>query len=211
MPYLNADVPEFECWVRKEFLHDLQAHFGEHERAVVFGISSIEGRALGFHAQMDNGAIVWRLPIHSLCHDKKAPSPNSPGVLQLWDCFSYHVSVCKFNWLEGCRMGAMLPDGKLYGGQYMFTVDWCGSSSSERPGDTGHKCTHLIRLDNGNYAAQPNNRVVSYDPSFVVPFTAAGGEKPDYLTNTREWKCEVGDKWRTSDDDRMFYGVELGS
>jgi hypothetical protein len=39
----------------------------------------------------------------------------------------------------------------------MFTSDWCESEDAEEAGDGGHKCAHLIALDNGNFAAQPNN------------------------------------------------------
>jgi hypothetical protein len=44
----------------------------------------------------------------------------------------------------------------------------------------------MIALDNGNFAAQPNNRIQWFDPAFITPFN----EKPDYVTNTRVWKVE---------------------
>jgi hypothetical protein len=31
-----------------------------------------------------------------------------------------------------------------------------------------HKCAHIIALDDGNYAAQPNNRCIWDIPSFTV-------------------------------------------
>jgi hypothetical protein len=68
----------------------------------------------------------------------------------------------------------------------MFTVDWYGSEDAEEVGDGGHKCAHFIALDNGNFAAQPNNRIQWFCPAFITPFK----EKPDYLTNTRVWKVE---------------------
>ena len=44
-------------------------------------------------------------------------------------------------------------------GQYMFTLDWYGHEDAEEAGDGGHKCAHVIALDDGNFAAQPNNRI----------------------------------------------------
>lgn len=68
----------------------------------------------------------------------------------------------------------------------MFTLDWYGNEDSEEAGDGGHKCAHMIALDNGNFAAQPNHRIQWFCPAFVTPFE----EKPDYRTNTGVWKVE---------------------
>ncbi|MCA9204088.1 MAG: hypothetical protein KDA59_13625, partial [Planctomycetales bacterium] len=68
----------------------------------------------------------------------------------------------------------------------MFTLDWLGNEDAEEAGDGGHKCAHFIALDDGNFAAQPNNRIQWFCPAFVTPWK----EKPDYLTNTSVWKVE---------------------
>ncbi len=68
----------------------------------------------------------------------------------------------------------------------MFTLDWYGHEDAEEAGDGGHKCAHVIALDDGNFAAQPNNRVQWFCPAFITPFK----EKPDYVTNTRVGKVE---------------------
>jgi hypothetical protein len=68
----------------------------------------------------------------------------------------------------------------------MFTLDWYGHEDSEEAGDGGPKCAPVIALDNGNFAAQPNNRIQWFDPAFITPF----GEKPDCVTNTRVWRVE---------------------
>ena len=43
----------------------------------------------------------------------------------------------------------------------MFTLDWHGNEDAEEAGEGGHKCAHIIALDNGNFCAQPNPSVVS--------------------------------------------------
>lgn len=74
MATLNVNVPRFYCLLRKEFLYDGEAHHGEFIHVCVFGAASIQGRALGFHVLTENGAVIWRLPLHALCHKAEAPS-----------------------------------------------------------------------------------------------------------------------------------------
>lgn len=90
-----------------------------------------------------------------------------------------------------------MRDRSWVGGQYLFTIDWFGYADAEEAGDSGHKCGHVIALDNGNFAMQPNNRIQWFSPAFVTPFE----EKPDYATNTRVWKVER----ETETSDGYFY------
>ncbi len=201
MPYLNASIPEIECLLRKEYLYNFERGHGEFIDCLVFGASSIQGRALGFHALTRFGGQFGRLPLSAFAWKKSAP--NLPlEWLQIWDCFSYDFSVVEYDWLQGQRCSTFLKDGKWYDGQYLMTIDWCGSPTAERARDTGWKCAHLLRLDNGCFAAQPNNRTRWYDASFITePFP----EKPDFKTMGREFKCEDGQRWATEDSDRFFY------
>ena len=185
MATLNINIPRFYCLLRKEFLYDGTAHHGEHVPICVFGASSIYGRAIGFHVLTDSGAVIWRLPLHALCH-KPCATHKHLDWLQMWDCFSYEVSCTTFERLAEARVQVRLKDNSWLGGQYMFTLDWHGHEDAEEAGDGGHKCAHVIALDDGNFAAQPNNRLRWLCPAFVTPFR----EKPDYLTNTRVWKVE---------------------
>jgi hypothetical protein len=187
MPTLNSNIPRMYCLLRKEFLYDLQAHHGEHVNVCVFGVASLYGRALGFHVLTENGATFWRLPIHALCH--RADAPAMPlDWLQIWDCFSYDVAVTCFDRLCAMRVQAYLKDRRWYDGQYVFTIDWYGSEDAEEAGEGGHKCAHVLALDNGNYAALPNNSLKWLDPAFVTPYQA----RPDYRINTHVWKVERG-------------------
>ena len=100
-------------------------------------------------------------------------------------------------------------DKKWRAGAYLFTVDWAHPESnivdtdhSEIPHE--HKCAHILALDDGNYAAQPNNRLIWSIPSFTVkdeiPF--------DWKVQTSEWNVEDSSKWKTEDTDKYFYGIE---
>jgi hypothetical protein len=59
-------------------------------------------------------------------------------------------------------------------------------------------------LDDGNYAAQPNNRIIWSIPSFTVK-----DEVPiDWKVQTSEWNVEDTSKWKTEDSDNYFYNIE---
>lgn len=198
-----TDIPHFHCLMRAEYAYDLREHAGEYFNVCVFGVDSIEGQAVGFDVLTDFGAMFARLPVSALCHREVAP--HLPlDWLELWNNFSYCVEAHEYRALKHLRCAALLKDRQWYPGEYMFTLSWHGSKYAELPGDGGFKRGHVIKLDNGCFAIQPNNRMRWYEPSFVTkPFPA----KPDFKTNTSIWTCEQGDKWVTSDDDRYFYDV----
>ena len=52
MAYLNANIPATYAQVRREYLYDLSGHVGEAEDCVIFGMASISGKAILFHAVM---------------------------------------------------------------------------------------------------------------------------------------------------------------
>ena len=58
-------------------------------------------------------------------------------------------------------------------------------------------------LEDGNYAAQPNNRIIWDIPSFTVR-----DEIPDWKVQTSEWNVEDTRKWKTEDTDKYFYKIE---
>ena len=60
-----------------------------------------------------------------------------------------------------------------------------------------------MALDDGNYAAQPNNRIIWSVPSFTVK-----DEVPDWKVQTSEWNVEDSSKWKTEDTDKFFYDIE---
>ena len=92
----------------------------------------------------------------------------------------------------------------------MFTLDWCDGDFNElsfgyaqKPDQ--HKCGHVIELDDGNYAIQPNNRLRVFDPSL-----AAEPDKPliNRLVNTKTWSVETTSKWITDEDEEGSYDYE---
>ena len=209
MAYLNANIPATYAQVRKEYLYDLQKHHGEVEECVIFGLASLAGKAVLFHCLLPNGAIYYRLPISAFIQrsfDISQVPRMRLDELELWNSFSYYPSVTTFDFLAGQECKYLGKDKKFYTGEYLFTIDWAHPEPnildvdhSEIPQE--HKCGHFIALDNGNYAIQPNNRILWHVGNFTTK-----NEWPDYKTQTSEWNVETKD-WSTDDTDRMFYDI----
>ena len=211
MAYLNANIPATYAQIRREYLYDLKKHHGEVEDCIIFGVSSITGRPILFHAIMENGAIFYRLPISAFIQKGFEPSEvptRRLDELQLWNCFSYYPSVHCWDILDGQSGKYIGKDKKWHSGAYLFTVDFAHPESnivdtdhSEIPHE--HKCAHIMALDDGNYAAQPNNRIIWDIPSFTVK-----DQVPDWKVQSSEWNVEDTRKWRTEDTDNFFYEIE---
>ena len=211
MAYLNANIPVTYAQVRREYLYDLKDHFGEVEDCIIFGMASITGYALLFHAVMENGAVFYRLPISAFVQRgfdvKKVPRMRL-DELELWNCFSYYPAITTYDILSGQSGKYIGKDKRWYHGNYLFTVDWghpegniVDTDHSEIPHE--HKCAHILALENGNYAAQPNNRLIWSIPSFTVK-----DEVPDWKVQTSDWTVENSRRWTTEDSDKFFYGIE---
>ena len=209
MAYLNANIPVQYAQVRKEYLYDLKSHHGEVEDCVIFGLASMAGKAVLFHCLLPNGAIYYRLPISAFiqrAYDISQVPRMRLDELELWNSFSYYPAVTTFDFLAGQECKYLGKDKKFYTGEYLFTIDWAHPEPnildvdhSEIPQE--HKCGHFIALANGNYAIQPNNRILWHLNNFTTK-----KEWPDYKTQTSEWNVENKD-WSTDDTDRMFYDI----
>ena len=207
MAYLNANIPVMECLVRGEFLRDMEDGHGSYYQCVVFGVASIAGQAPLFHCLMEDGGIFWRLPIHAFCWQECEALPL--WDLVMWDSFSPYVTATTFSLLANKRIKYQTREKGWREGVYVFTLDWSHEDPnipnpgfSEVPGQ--HKCGHVICLDSGHYAIQPNNRVRVFEPSFVT--------KPDEMIvqrklHTHLWSAEQTARWVLSDDERYHYTV----
>ena len=206
MAYLLANVPPVEVYIRKEFLLDFQEEgekilgVGEYEPGHWITTKSIPNQALYFETLIhEYGALYDKLPLHAFVWktDVKSEELLPLDYLQLWDCFSYNIAVVHKERLRNARCKVMLKDRSFMYGYYMFTIDSCASdpgeldvSWAETPNE--HKSFNIIRLDNGQFAAQPNNRVLfmhqSQTPSELL-------KVPYFRFSTKKWVCENQDRW----------------
>ena len=210
MSYLVANLPPIQCYIRKEYLYDFQKGFGEFEPCYWVSVKSIKGKALYIESLLVNyGALYDKLPISAYVWKTDLGEEQLPlDFLEIWDAFSYNISVIEKTTLNGLKCQVFMKDKKFYKGEYLFTIDSCHSDSnelnvslSETPNE--HKSFNIIKLDNGQFCAQPNNRVLFFDQSL----TPKGITKPDSKVSTHEFKCEDGTKW-VADSDDFFYNIE---
>ena len=217
MAYLVVNIPPIEVFIRKEFLYDFTKDnedklLGENEYESAHWITakSIPNQALYFESFVhDFGALYDKLPIHAFVWKTDIDKNNLYPLdwLQLWDCFSYNISVIKKERLRNARCEVIMKDKSRAPGYYLFTIDSCSSdpnevnvSWSETPNE--HKSFNIIKLDNGQFAAQPNNRILwkhqSQTPSTDLKI-------PYFKFSTKTWICENSDRWSAAGSTTFTY------
>ncbi len=211
MSDLMCDFPATTAFIRAKYLYDQDDYRvpegGEHEPIYVFGVTSIEAKAILFTVMTDQGIQRDHVPISAICskpHRQHWELDNH----ELWNSFSYHPAILEYEFLKKLRCQVKLRDKSVHWGTYICTLDWYGNRIAEMPGEAGHKCAHIVTLDCGCWVAQPNHRILWRESSFVTRPLDWGGELPRHSVNTRDWSVEQNPKWVTSDDDRWFYDSE---
>lgn len=213
MSYLIANIPCVEVWVDKRYLYNFEkddsgAYLGEgeFERGHWVTVKSIPGRALLFETYMDEyGALYDKLPLSAFRWHLDSLSTEYPlDWLQLWDCLSYNISVIEKSAIKYCKTKVVMKDKSIVTGQYLFTIDTCHSNPNEI--DTGwsespneHKSYNICKLENGQFSAQPNNRMLFIQPSR----TKENPPLPDFRFSTKVWHVEDKGKW--VGDDKWHY------
>jgi hypothetical protein len=207
MSYALANIPPVSCYVRKEYLRDLQDGHGEFTPAYWVTVKVIRHRALYIEAFLpEYGALYDKLPISAFVQRPSTPKLDLPlGDLQLWDANSTQISVIEKAVLKNMRCKYRTSKGEWNEGHYMFTVDMVHSDPNEINANWAslpaeHKSYNFIRLDNGQYAAQPNNRVLWLDEALVYKETKI----PDFKVSTKEFSAEGG-RWRLGGEDSWNY------
>lgn len=211
MSFLVLNLPPVHCYVRKEFLYDFEKGHGEFVPCIWVTLKSIRGQAFRIEAYLpEYGALYDKLPLNAFVSRDTDLNDLLPlDHLQIWDCFSYNATIVKKSFLGNLSAKFYAKDKQWYGGNYMFTVDNASpdpniidTTYSEWPED--HKSFNFIELDNGQYAAQPNNRTIFLDP--------ASNPKellfPDFKVCTKLYRVEQNAKWALGDTNDYTYTKE---
>ncbi len=198
---MNISISHFYALMRKEHMFDYEEHIGEFENVCVFAARSVAGRALLFHVMTDSGVQRANVPISALVHKPDATNLDI-DLLQLWNCFGNEMTVCSFDYLTNVRCRSILKDKSMVWGTYMMTFDWENNSFSHTPHE--YKNAHLLKLDNGCFALQPNNRILWRDSDFITkPLDPEN--IPRYKVDKKLFVCERSDRWITEDTDSFYY------
>lgn len=205
MAYLVHPLPPLTVYVRKEYLYDLEKGHGEFTSGVWISVKSTQGKALYFETLLtEYGALYDKLPISAFLWKTDHGELLPLDTLQLWDCFDYHITVIKKPLLSRCEVFG--KDKKMHPGEYVFTIDTAHSDKSIidtnfSEQDPEHKSFNVIKLDNGQFAAQPNNRVIWRDSSLIPEKL----ERPDFKVCTQNYQVETEPKWSVGHSDEWQY------
>jgi len=207
MAFLVHNLPPVEVFVKKEYLYDLQKGHGELVPGMWISVKSVEGKAFYFETLLlEYGALYDKLPISAFVwkEDINWQDQLPLDTLQIWDCFDYDLTVIKKPMLGDCKFFG--KDRKMHVGEYMFTIDTChrdrnylNQNFSEH--DPEHKAFNIIKLNNGQFAAQPNNRVIFTDQSLVPTDT----KTPDFKVCSQNYTVENTPKWSVGHTDDWQY------
>lgn len=208
MSFLVANLPPVHCYVRGEYLYDFNPNARKFIPCIWVSIKSIRGQAFRIEAYLpEYGALYDKLPISAFVSRTEDLGEFLPlDYLQIWDCFSHNIAVIKKSFLSNLSAQFLAKNKQWYSGNYLFTVDNAApdpnvidTTYSEWPED--HKSFNFIELDNGQYAAQPNNRTIFKD--------AASNPKtlmfPDFKVCTKMYKVEQNSKWALGDSNNVMY------
>lgn len=201
MAYLNHNIPTTRCMIRNEFLFNHTKGFGEFTNCDVHMVASMEGMTPVFEAFLENGVNWTRRPINAFCWKSDAPTyPLTEHIY--WDCFSNYCDVQIRNRLSGLRAELITPSGSKKEGTYMFTIDWgfenkAGMLDVSFSETFEHKCAHFFKMDDGNFFAYPNNRIVWKDKAWTFNRIK---ENPGYIIDHNIYSVEGEGKYETDDN-----------
>tara|TARA_B100002019_G_C21008558_1_gene468839 strand:- start:1 stop:648 length:648 start_codon:yes stop_codon:yes gene_type:complete len=207
MAFLVHSLSPIPVFVKKEYLYDLEKGHGELTPGIWISVKSVMYKALYFETLLtEYGALFDKLPISAFVWKEDYDNENQLplDVLQLWDCFDYHVTVIQKPLLSRCQFFG--KDKRMHDGEYIFTIDNAHPDTnvldmnfSEH--DPEHKSFNIIQLDNGQFAAQPNNRIIWRDSSL----TPEDLKTPDFKVCTQNYAVEVEPKWSVGHTDEWAY------
>lgn len=179
------DIPEpFYCYVRDEFLYDLEEGHGNFTQCLAYGISALPGRAWGLSILLNNGAMVQHIPLHALTTKPDSDHSHPLDHLQVWSCYGYEFTTHSYSALSELPVKVYMKGGVWENGRYLFTASPYNDHYSLTPDQ--HKHFNFVELDCGSIGAWPGNRMLVFDSSFVTMPTG----RPKYRTNTQIWYVE---------------------
>jgi hypothetical protein len=211
MSALLANLPNTKVYVRKEYLMDFKGGHGEFVEGHWVTVKSMPGRAFYFETYLPEYAALYdKLPISAFVNEPNKPDPDLPlQDLQFWNAMDYGVTAIYKQFIGSMDFEILTRSHKVMHGTYLFTLDNYHESADEIDYSTSeipeeHKSFNILELDNGQYAAYPNNRMRVYDNSL----TPKQPKNPDFKVSTQFYQVENGYSYRLGDTDEYYWKSE---
>lgn len=211
MSALLANLPNTKVYVRKEYLMDFKGGHGEFVEGHWVTVKSMPGRAFYFETYLPQYAALYdKLPISAFVSEPNKPDPDLPlQDLQFWNAMDYGVTAIYKQFIGSMDFEILTRSHKVMHGTYLFTLDNYHESADEIDYSTSeipeeHKSFNVLELDNGQYAAYPNNRMRVYDNSL----TPKQPKNPDFKVSTQFYQVENGYSYRLGDTDEYYWKSE---
>jgi len=206
----NVNCPKTKVFVRCDAFGGPEDRF---ESAWLVSVRAMRNRPLCFQVWVEKYAACFdKVPPHCLYwYEPEAGHRGLPlHKVQMWECLSGSVEIWRKDKLNDVPVLVNLGKGtKPAIGHYWFTIDFMPEGQAQGILDVGdselleeHKEGNVIRLENGQIAIYPNNRIKWLPVSLTGKDAAAAIPDWDVATNTQwdEWWLDtdeiLGDaKW----------------
>lgn len=174
---MNNNVPYILAYVRDAYLFNFEGVSTGITECYIFGVKCLLNKPLSFHCQLENGAVFWGLPISAFVTKKEYERWDQGREEEFvinealwWNCQSNDCDVTTFHYLEGSKGELRSRTGKIRKGTYLFTVDDFSDNRKIQIGysqDPDSKCFHVFAMEDGWFAAYPNDKIRWINPNFV--------------------------------------------
>jgi hypothetical protein len=201
----NINLPKARVYVRKDAFG---GNGSEFQPAWLLSARAMRNRPLCFQVWVDEFAACFdKIPPHCIYWfnpEKEGFHPPLPlHKVQMWECLSGSIELWQKAQLAdvpvlvnlGKEMGAI-------GGHYWFTIDYIPEQQNLGMLDVGdselleeHKEGNVIKLENGQIAIYPNNRI-KWLPISLTPNGAATKIPPWSVATNNQW-----DAWWSDSDE----------
>jgi hypothetical protein len=189
----NVNLPKARVWVRRDAFGESPNEF---EPAWLISARALRNRPFAFQVWADRFAACYdKIPPH--CLYWRLPEGGDEALplhkVQMWECLSGSIECWQKTQLADVPVIVNLGGGQRIGGHYWFTLDFIPEGQGQGMIDVGeadileeHKEANVIRLENGQVAIYPNNRL-KWLPLSLTP--------PGAATAVPGWKVATNAQW----------------
>lgn len=201
----NINLPKTKVYIRCDAFGGSAT---QYESAWLISARAMRNRPLCFQVWVERYAACYdKVPPHCIFWYK--PEDETPHLplhkVQMWECLSGSIELWRKDQMTDVPVLVNLGKGmKPASGHYWFTIDYMPEGQALGVVDVGdselleeHKEANVIKLDNGQLAIYPNNRIKWLPVSLT---------KADAATATPDWDAASNLQWDEwwSDSDEIL-------